>query len=138
MHIDKYKTEQGDYVFTDECHYDTAADLVQIGMLGFCGCGASEESLSYVRDGLAHINRLREESPKQSNGHEAWNKWWEQWQADGLALFGNDRARWFFYYWADQKGFTEHGGSVPGWLTDEGRELLSDLNEIINQDQQPT
>ncbi|WOH61943.1 hypothetical protein [Bradyrhizobium sp. BWC-3-1] len=129
MFIDKYKTEHGDYEFSDGCHYDTAADLIQCGVLEFCGCGASSESLSYVRDGLAHIDRKQTEAPSYRD-RDASTAWWNKWQSDGLALFGNERARWFFYYWADNMGFTEHGGSVPGWLTNEGKELLADLIEI--------
>lgn len=27
-------------------------------------------------------------------------------------------------------GYTDHGGSVPGWLTDEGESLLECLKEL--------
>lgn len=30
----------------------------------------------------------------------------------------------------DLKGFVEHGSGLPGWLTKQGYELLSDLNEL--------
>lgn len=35
------------------------------------------------------------------------------------------------WYWLDNKGYTEHGGSVPGWLTEEGWKLLEDLEELM-------
>jgi hypothetical protein len=33
----------------------------------------------------------------------------------------------------DNKEFTEHGGSVPGWLSKTGKSLLHELNDIYGQ-----
>lgn len=40
-----------------------------------------------------------------------------------------NKAAWLYWYVFDHWGWTEHGGSVPGWLTDEGREVVAYLDE---------
>ena len=53
--------------------------------------------------------------------------------ADGI--FGNEASMMFFYYWADSKDLTEHGSGLSGggWLTELGKEVLEDLNEILGE-----
>jgi len=121
MNIDKYKQGE-DYVDESGCHWDNAEDLIQCHILGFCGCGQPEENLIYVMEGLAHIGKNYDEG-------SVFEDWWQ----DGIKLFGNKRAMYFFFYWADKEELTEHGGSVPGWLTMKGKELLSDLVEICSR-----
>lgn len=113
------------YFVWEGCHYETLADIVGSGMLGFCGCGAPEENLRYVLGGLALMNEERPGWP--SNSMPEFHKWYERHKARCLAHFGSERAEYFFYYWCDEKKFSEHGGSVPGWLTDSGLQLLADL-----------
>jgi len=37
----------------------------------------------------------------------------------------------FFVYWANDKGFAEHGSTARcSWLTEKGQELLKDLEEL--------
>lgn len=105
---------------TDQLDIECDLNSIQTE-LGFCTCGNAYDNLRYIRDGLAHIDSPRPE------GNNEWDKWYKQWLADGIALFGNERARYFFFYWADAAELTEHGGSVPGWLTDKGHDLLSCL-----------
>ena len=120
-------TEFG-WVDPEGCHWDGPIDYLQGYLLGFCCCGCPEENLAFVHDGLAHINALTEES---SVGRcKEWDEFYAKWRANGRAIFGNEQARYFFFYWADKEGLTEHGGSVPGWLTDKGKTLLADLRLI--------
>lgn len=105
--------EKGD-VYEDDggCLHEYAEDLLQAGILGFCCCGRPFESLSYIRRGLELIDE-REGHKKRLADH-----------------FQTDAAMYFFYYWCDKEELTEHGGSVPGWLTEKGSALLSLLRDF--------
>lgn len=94
-------------------YWDSPGEFVQGSVLGFCTCGEPNKNLEYIRNGL----RLIKNKAERTTGKE-------------ISVFGSECATFFFYYWALEKGFTEHGNSVPGWLTDEGEALLSDLESI--------
>lgn len=117
MHIDKYKKEDG-YYGPDDCFSETAMNFMQGQILDFCCCGRPEDSLLFMRDVLAHIDGRN-------------RKTWDEWNADGAKLFATDGAMYFTFYVLDKKGLTEHGGSVPGWLTPKGREIMEDITEIL-------
>lgn len=125
LHIDRYK-KNDEYVSDDGDVYEDAESFYQNEVFNFCACGRPDENLEYIRDGLAHIGKER---PDGAIGEE----WVDRWIAEGLEIFGNQKSRYFFFYWADQVGLTEHGGSVPGWLTEFGEETLDDLNEICRR-----
>jgi hypothetical protein len=103
-------------------------DLIQDFVLNFCCCGNAEASLMYVLGGLELIDILKE---------ELWNikdqakrdEWWKDYNVKQDLHFGSAGARYFFYYWLDHEGLTEHGGSVPGWLDARGENLLEILRE---------
>jgi len=127
MYIDKFKKDDG-YYSQDGCFYGTAEDFIQGEILGFCGCGVPEENLRFIMRGLSHIDKER---PDNDPG------WYDEWVKEGIEIFGNDAVRFFFFYWADKEKLTAHGGSVPGWLADKGRELLSDLVEMHKEIDKP-
>ena len=91
--------------------------------LNFCGCGSPEDALSFVRSSLRIVSDLKA---------KVWEKTetWESWDARCNALFGSDGCRYFTFYFLDHHELTEHGGAVPGWLTDKGKELLADLDSL--------
>ena len=123
LHIDK-KLKNGVYVSDDECQYDTASEYYQCEFFGLCGCGMPDENLEYIRDGLSLIDkRIKTEMTL------------EEVRAQEIAVFGNKNAAYFFYYWADKSELTEHGSSVPGWLTDKGEEVLEDLIQITKEEE---
>lgn len=107
----------------DEASWDSTAEYIQVEMLGFCWCGAPEDNLKYVMNGLSHIDKGSYDGPNRS-------EWYQSWGAEGALLFGSEGSKRFFFYWADNKGFTEHGIGIPGWLTEEGKILLGALNEL--------
>ena len=113
MKIDRYRDDGATttYVDDDGCYYEDAIAFIQTGILGFCLCGSPEENLTYLRDGLRYIQQKCE--------------------GDYVGIFGNERSRDFFFYACDEKGLTEHGTLIPGWLTQKGEDLLSDLDELI-------
>jgi len=99
-------------------------DDVQTKLLGFCGCGDAKVNLNYIRNILAIIDKFY--SDKLST---------EEYLKEIVLHFNNNAgAEYFMFYWLDKEGYTEHGGSVPGWLTDEGHKLLQVLNEILADD----
>ena len=121
MHLDKYKDKQGFYVDPDGCSWETPEDFLQGYVLGFCCCGDPDANVKYIARVLEHIDDLK---------NSVWTKdiTYEEWYEKGRGL-GTGTSLQFTYYFLDSKGLTEHGTSVPGWLTDKGREFLEDVKE---------
>lgn len=127
MNIDKFKKEDGSYENSDGCFYEDAVSFLTSHCLGFCGCGMPEEALDYILDilqliqdrGLIHSDTLT----------------WDDWKTRERKIFPSQGSAYFAYYVLDEKGLTEHGGSVPGWLTPKGEELLSDLSEYFKKEE---
>lgn len=118
MFIDKFLKEDG-YYDQNECHYEDAESFISTAVLGFCGCGMPSAALEYVRKALQLVDDL--------NNNESTMK---QWAERKKEVFANDGAEYFMWYFLDNMQLTEHGFSVPGWLTEKGIELLSDLTEL--------
>lgn len=125
MNIDKFKREEG-YYDEDGCFYEDAESFLQIKVLGFCGCGDPDLSLKHTQIALRQVSNLKE---------LVWEKkqTWEEWDKENKKLLGEETGVYFMWYWLDTKGFTEHGGSVPGWLTESGYELLEDLDKYFEE-----
>lgn len=119
-----YRISDGVYEI-DGIVYDTIEDALMMGVFGFCGCGMPLYTLAYIRDELENIERYTEwvnenhhitkdiPSPMENNNKEE-----------------NLGRSYFIWYWFDKMGYTDHGGSVPGWLTKEGESLLECLKEL--------
>lgn len=75
--------------------------------LGFCWCGSPGDVLTLIRDSL-----------KAKTADD----WWKHGDTSP--------AGYLLEYTMDRVGLTEHGGSVPGWLTDKGREILALLESV--------
>jgi hypothetical protein len=122
MYIDKYKRD-GLYYSPNGNSYEDANSFIAEYVLGFCGCGMPNEALDHVKQSLGIVYDLQ-------------NKVWtdeitiEQWRESKSRVFASDGAEYFMWYFLNEREFTEHGGSVPGWLTDKGKELLRDLYEL--------
>ena len=95
----------GDYIDPDGCSWRTPEGFLHGYVMGFCCCGQPEMVLAYVRDVLRDIKN--QSCPDKDSA-----------------------PTYLVWYWLDSKDFTEHGGSVPGWLTDKGRDLLADLETL--------
>lgn len=74
--------------------------------MGFCCCGDPEAVTGYVSRKLKEI-RDRSFHP---DGYTAEN--------------------YFFWYWAEAAGLTEHGSCVPGWLTKDGEALIDAIDAL--------
>jgi hypothetical protein len=136
MHLDKYKDEDGYYFPIPDmpqekgCFYEDVESLIQIEILGFCGCGCPDESVKYVGKALRLIQDRADTWDNRTSMP------FEEWKAKCKELFKTSEAEYFMFYYLDSKDLTEHGGSVPGWLTDKGRELMEDIEEIYKEESQ--
>ena len=127
--LSEYKTEDGYYADDKGCHYEDAIDLIQTGILGFCGCGRPEDNLLFILGGLELIDEVHQ---RKAMPAEEFRQWSQDHQERCVKFFGNENAMQFFHYWTDNQGLTEHGGSIPGWLDDSGEQLLATLREWKN------
>tara|TARA_Y100000310_G_scaffold299375_1_gene334191 strand:+ start:3278 stop:3688 length:411 start_codon:yes stop_codon:yes gene_type:complete len=119
LHIDKYYNPiTGFYKDKKGCVYDTAEDFIITGILGYCGCGMPDESLMYIRKILRLIHSLHVEEYDP-------NQWKELDQ-----FFSSEGEKYTMFYMLEKLELTEHGGCVPGWVTDKGIELLEDLEKL--------
>jgi hypothetical protein len=113
--IDKLKLQDGggsEYQYLDEdgVSWRNKSEYLQMEILGFCGCGNPDEVMIYVKNYLQDCNDSK---------------------------FGSyeDIPYMFLAYWADHNGYTEHGTTVRcSWLTDKGKELLSDINWCLENE----
>lgn len=123
----KYDQERNDYLDGD-CGIGEDKCAVVMHILGYCGCGRPEDALVFIRDGLQLIDEKLDPTAERT-----WEELYQDWNRRLDKHFGSAGARYFFFYWADKEGLTEHGGSVPGWLSGSGRDLLEDLNEALSE-----
>lgn len=122
MFIDKFKKGNG-YYDQEGCYYEDAESFIATGILGFCGCGMPDDAVEYVRKALQLIDDLTQLVYEEKLTIE-------QWKEREKLIFTDYGAEYFMWYFLDNKKLTEHGVSVPGWLTEKGTELLSDLIEL--------
>jgi len=101
-------------------------DLIEDIMrdLGLCGCGHPEDAARYLADVLRHIDRLK---------YEVWEEklTYDEWMEAGKSLFVNGGAECFTYYFLDNLDLIEHGGSVPGWLTEKGDQVRAKITRAL-------
>ena len=144
MNIDKFRNEDG-ISYTDEsgCYHESAKDYYMHEVFKFCGCGCPEDALDYIYKCL----KLLTLGNDWINNKESHCDYWKRYRAECDKVFNSEGAEYFMWYWLDNMELTEHGGSVPGWLTEKGKEVLSDLEEILKaspeeleeaSEQQPT
>lgn len=91
--------------------------------IGFCGCGQPVSAFKLLRDTLLYFDSSKKDS-----------EWWKK-----LDEFLGSKERpglacWWLY-WIDHVGLTEHGGSVPGWLTAKGKEVMKAMVKVGRTDE---
>lgn len=123
MNLKDYEQEDGTYI-KDGTSYDDAESLL-CDLLGFCGCGLPDEALKYVYNVLNVINTLHTEVHTDKITYEVWQK-------NCNNIMFNEGIAYFTYYILDSKSLTEHGGSVPGWLTPLGIDILNMLKTMYD------
>jgi len=102
----------------DDCSYPSLLYYLT-EKLNLCGCGMPEKALLFIRDVLAHVQeRFDLELP------------WSETEIRRKAILPTYGIEYFTFYMLDDLGLLEHGSSVPGWLTDEGKAVLNLLNKF--------
>jgi hypothetical protein len=129
MTIDRYLTESGEYMKDDVWYPDEESILIAEYNLGFCGCGLPEAALMFLLLNLEYID-FRMIGPDSFKDKEGSNAHWAKVNEIESDIYPQYGSNYFVWYYLDNKGLTEHGGSVPGWLSEKGKLLLSDLREF--------
>jgi len=96
-----------------------------ISRLKLCGCGQPEIPLRVIREALEVLWTPQVNEPGFHEAHEGrWSRI-ETW----MGPEPQSNLAWFVFYVLDTWKLTDHGGSLPGWLTDDGRKLLKFLQD---------
>ncbi len=95
-----------------------------VDKLGFCGCGSPEDALIFLLSVLETIFLC---THREGQDPQDFHRGWEQRKAIFKTVPSG--LEYIFYYYLDSKELIEHGGAVPGWLTNKGIDLLNDLRE---------
>ena len=119
-------TKEKDGGFTDrESVYHPDAESALGSVLGFCNCGMPTEALRFIWKVLELIGEETEGT---------WEEWYKGHRERADKLFHKDHGiKYVVYYLLAEKGLTEHGGSVPGWLDGLGKDILDDLRGMYEQ-----
>ena len=89
-----------------------------------CFCGMPEEAAALLRDVL---RAMKTRADLSDNGAAHDHPDVEETRRRERELLPTDGIYYTYHYWLSNKGLTEHGGSVPGWLTAQGHEVLAAL-----------
>ena len=83
----------------------------------FCGCGNPGAAIEFL------LGVLRAMNLRDAKGDIDWHN-----RGDALKkLLPEPGIEYFVLYWLAEHGLSEHGGSVPGWLTPLGEGILTAL-----------
>lgn len=133
LHQYDYGNPNGRYVAENGAEWDDLETFVLEGIMGFCGCGQPWAVNDLIHQGLQHIQNLTELRDKTNfsnpESKKTWDVEYKEWEEQGLKLFGAKGSEVLFYYVLDKANLTDHGGSVPGWLSPLGQEILTELNK---------
>jgi hypothetical protein len=125
----KYDETFEDWVDEQGTHYEDAVSYLG-HLLGFCGCDAPEKALEYIRKRMQALKDIYKTA--YENGFlkpDGMDRWKEM-----NAMFSDHGADYFFWYRLDNLELTEHGGSVPGWLTEKGNDYLEAITECLSEE----
>jgi hypothetical protein len=116
-------------------YYESAEDYLLTDVLDFCGCGYPVDAGEFVRDVLAHVHGPGNEELTAAEipapRRDEWIAHLIEYRRRESELFGgNDGLMMVVYYMLTNLELMEHGGCVPGWLTEHGRRVLCDLIEL--------
>lgn len=112
LDVFKFTKVNGDYLDEDGCHYDSLQDIVTMDVLEFCGCGDPIAALKYVHDALILVDK-------------SYNNDWKVTRGERDNFFNNSEGlEYFVWYYLSHLGLTEHGSSVPGWITAKGKAVI--------------
>lgn len=120
-YIAQFKQPDGSYRLPDGQEFfgdDAGIELIQSVVFNHCCCGSPEASLAYLRDVLQLLSNYTDRHAEEAK--EALEN-----------FFYSEGEKYTAYYVLSRADLTEHGGSVPGWLTPMGRGVLIDLHALL-------
>lgn len=106
--------------------YENLIDELWFGKMNFCGCGNPEAVLIRMRDTMRAMKnrsdywRSKRGVPMFYDDPETKRLCQEINSSAG----SDDASRYMTFYLLDAAGIEEHGGAVPGWLTEYGETIL--------------
>lgn len=101
------------YEDEDGAYYDNLEDLLQIHVLGFCGCGLPTDNLKFIYDLL-----ILKEEYKKDESNDSFTEYHKK--LSNYIMENIYSVIWFMDYWLDNKSITTHGGNVSGgWIDDD-------------------
>ena len=103
--------------------------------LGMCGCGRPEGAMKYILGAMLLLWDSQRKSDlllTPSGGvTPEWEAHFEEYRKNVNEYFHsegeNDGIEYHMWYYLDDNGLTDHGGSVPGWLSEHGKEVMKRL-----------
>ena len=111
--IEKLTENYGTWIDENGIGWTDRSSYLQCEVLGLCGCGIPDETMKYIYENLKRFDNTGKE--------------FEWGDYDDLPYV-------FFCYWANDKGFAEHGGGVRcSWLTEKGKEVLRDIETVAKE-----
>lgn len=128
LHVDSLlkREPHGGYTDSQGVYHRTAAEYWS-GIVHSCGCGDPAAVLRYLRDVCRLIDvDTKGDGPLGSDMAKIQAK-----HAALDAYFANNAgAQYLAYYVLTHADLLEHGGSVPGWLTETGRQFMEDIDAL--------
>ena len=104
-------------------------------LVGFCGCGSPNVAYKLLFNVLLVFKKRTEDysETRDKSWKESYSKIEKLLKYHSDDLEDNENGLyWTYLYFLDDKGLTEHGGSVNGcWLTDKGYEVLDLLKKYL-------
>lgn len=124
--VNQYEVEDG-YETDEGVYWDTAPDLIHGHLFGFCCCGRPHDFLRKIAGALWLVRELTRKD------YESWQEHYDGWKERRDEILGDSGNQYTYWYLLDRAGLTEHGSSVPGWLTPKGERVLNDLKRILEK-----
>lgn len=124
-HLSDYVVD-GKYMFGG-FDYKTPDHLIRSGILGFADDEQHTPCLRHIMHGLSIYDERFQNVPQ--HGTRELSRFFDKWNQKLMGHFKTREAMYFFFCWADDRDFMDYGTSFPGFLTDNGRALLSLLKE---------
>jgi hypothetical protein len=123
-----HREEDGSYTDDEGVNYDDAEQYLETRVLGFCPCGKGT-ILEYVLGSLELIDWKTIQHEK----NVPWDTYFKLWRSKCNFFFGNEMAEDFMWHFLDREDYTDHGGSVPGWLNDKGFALRDAIRQVLEE-----
>ena len=113
--LNNYEKEYQDWILHIDNVDSSRYDFLLVKKWNFCCCGCPKDAVLAVKEMLDWCGEdiASRKSPSEFTNYQK-----------------------FMLYFLDNKGYTEHGGSVNGsWLTNDGKDILQFINYALEQDE---